>query len=152
MCLEPLELVENLSCWENIYRIILCDILFNFPHVVINNQIAICVSVQNPNIVSISFVWAGAQAPVRSFFVGTSPEFDMAVATLCAVARGNQGCHLTINGKSFTYQTYVIRHNHNQQLQITAAYPIVPAHSAPVNATGEELVGWSLGLWLRVQV
>ncbi|XP_025092763.1 poly(U)-specific endoribonuclease-like [Pomacea canaliculata] len=95
----------------------------------------------NPNIVSISFVWEGAQAPVRSFFVGTSPEFDMAVATLCAVARGNQGCHLTINGKSFTYQTYVIRHNHNQQLQITAAYPIVPAHSAPVNATGEELVG-----------
>ncbi|XP_025090994.1 poly(U)-specific endoribonuclease-like [Pomacea canaliculata] len=84
----------------------------------------------DPNIVSISFAWKGAVAPIRSFFVGTSPEFDMAVATLCAVARTDQVCPLTINGKSFTYQTYDVRHK--LQLQIAAAYPIVPPHSAEI--------------------
>ncbi|PVD31921.1 hypothetical protein C0Q70_07347 [Pomacea canaliculata] len=94
---------------------------------------------KNPSMVSVSFDWLGIQAPIRSFFVGVSPEFDMALATVCALVRPERACPVVINNQTFTYQTYIIRHK--RQLQLAAAFPIVPLHTAPPNATGSDFMG-----------
>lgn len=39
-------------------------------------------------------------------FVGTSPEYEMAMYTICFLARPNAECTFDLNGNSVTIQTY----------------------------------------------
>ncbi|EYC10766.1 hypothetical protein Y032_0053g2286 [Ancylostoma ceylanicum] len=49
--------------------------------------------------VSLRFTWQGLLKRVGSFMVGTSPEFEMALYTLCFLARrGGQECTVEIDG------------------------------------------------------
>ena len=54
---------------------------------------------------------------------GTSPEFDMALYTLCLVARPAQKCRTRIGDVSQTIKTYDIRDK--KGLQMASAYPYV---------------------------
>ena len=54
---------------------------------------------------------------------GTSPEFDMALYTLCLVARPAQKCKTRIGDVSQTIKTYDIRDK--KGLQMASAYPYV---------------------------
>ncbi|XP_071098474.1 uridylate-specific endoribonuclease B-like [Haliotis cracherodii] len=71
---------------------------------------------QNPDIVDVRFNWKNGIAKSSSFFVGTSPEFDMALYTVCALVHPNKNCPVTINGKHFGILTTTARHQQIQQL------------------------------------
>lgn len=55
--------------------------------------------------------------------MGTSPEFDLAIYTLCMIARPGQTCTTTIQGASFSMQTYDV--SHVTGLQVASAFPMV---------------------------
>ncbi|XP_024937721.1 poly(U)-specific endoribonuclease homolog [Cephus cinctus] len=58
-----------------------------------------------------------------SMFIGTSPELEMALYTLCFFARPNRYCRLSLNEKKLGIQTYVWN-DRNKEL-IAAAFPMI---------------------------
>lgn len=73
------------------------------------------------NIVAARFTWNGLSKAKGSFFVGVSPEFDIAIYTACALTRPNSSCSFTMAGTSLTIQTYDVAHKSG--LQVATAYP-----------------------------
>ena len=71
-----------------------------------------------PDLVAVNYDWSGRHKALGSFFVGTSPEFDLALFTLCAVMR--QGA-VRLQGSSLHIQTWDVEHVSG--LQIASAYP-----------------------------
>jgi len=55
-----------------------------------------------------SFEWRNVEKPISSMFIGPSPEFELAVYTICWYARPNAICPLVLNGKKLKVQTYDI--------------------------------------------
>nr|KAG5699948.1 hypothetical protein BaRGS_018247 [Batillaria attramentaria] len=72
----------------------------------------------SPNLVALNYSWNGRHKGLGSFFLGTSPEFDMALYTLCALA--NTGA-VQLNGKYIHIQTHDISFVSGHQ--IASAYP-----------------------------
>ncbi|XP_061177793.1 uridylate-specific endoribonuclease D-like [Saccostrea echinata] len=73
------------------------------------------------NIVAARFTWKGLSKAKGSFFVGVSPEFDIAIYTACTLTRPNASCSLTMAGNSLQIQTYDV--GHKTGLQVGTAYP-----------------------------
>ncbi|XP_067666076.1 uridylate-specific endoribonuclease B-like [Haliotis asinina] len=76
---------------------------------------------QDPPLVSIQFQWNDAMGRKKNFFVGTSPEFDMALYTVCGLVRPNKHCDVTINGQNITIKATTSRYQ--STLQLTGAVP-----------------------------
>jgi len=60
---------------------------------------------QEPRLYGVHFEWDGAEKPVSSTLVGSSPEYDMAIFTLCHLARPDSVCKVTLlneSGRSYT--------------------------------------------------
>jgi len=57
-------------------------------------------------ILSARFVWLNNKKPVTSMFIGTSPELEMALYTICFYARPSSKCPVQLNGKRLTIQTF----------------------------------------------
>lgn len=81
------------------------------------------ISSKEPDIIAAKFEWNGKMKTKGSFFIGVSPEFDMAIYTLCAMTHPNSICSFTIQGQTIQIQTWDI--NHKSGLQIGSAYPIL---------------------------
>ena len=64
------------------------------------------------------------------FVVGTSPEFELAVYTLCFVARPNEVCRLRINGNDVFIQTLEEDRGHQHVFgrKVREAYILTGAH------------------------
>nr|KAG5692873.1 hypothetical protein BaRGS_002308 [Batillaria attramentaria] len=62
-----------------------------------------------------------AMKSLGSFFIGTSPEFDLALYTVCAFDFPNAICNVRLGGSNLQIQTWDI--NHVSGLQIGSAYP-----------------------------
>ncbi|KAK9499928.1 hypothetical protein O3M35_002864 [Rhynocoris fuscipes] len=73
------------------------------------------------SIIKVKYTWKNVTKPAGSMFVGTSPEFDMALYTVCFFARPNDRCNLSVGGKSFFIQSYVFKEG-NKDI-IGSAYP-----------------------------
>ncbi|XP_061178285.1 uridylate-specific endoribonuclease-like [Saccostrea echinata] len=73
------------------------------------------------NIVAARFTWNGLSKAKGSFFVGVSPEFDIAIYTACALTRPNAICSFAMAGNSLQIQTYDVAHKTG--LQVATAYP-----------------------------
>ena len=69
------------------------------------------------------FLWDGLEKKRGSMFVGTSPEFDLALYTLCMIARPGQTCNTSIQGTTVSIQTYDV--SHASGLQVASAFPMV---------------------------
>ncbi|ESO86432.1 hypothetical protein LOTGIDRAFT_129256, partial [Lottia gigantea] len=78
---------------------------------------------KEPFLVEFTFTWDGKWKPISSFFIGTSPEFDMALSTICILSEPNRACKFTLEGQDFRIQNYDIPHIHG--LQVASAYPEV---------------------------
>ena len=63
-----------------------------------------------------NFKWKNTLKPSGSMFIGTSPEFEMAVYTVCFYARPGGQCPLTIAGKSVPIQTHFFSQRGKQLL------------------------------------
>ncbi|XP_059575035.1 uridylate-specific endoribonuclease C [Alligator mississippiensis] len=59
-----------------------------------------------PDILAIQYRWNSYLKSVGSLFIGSSPEFEMAVYTLCFKARPDRLCTLSLAGKRAQIQTY----------------------------------------------
>lgn len=67
--------------------------------------------------------WHGKPKKQASFFMGTSPEFDMSIYTLCAITRTNSDCNLSINQAQVPIKTFDVAHVDG--LQVGTAFPTV---------------------------
>ncbi|XP_013408406.1 poly(U)-specific endoribonuclease-C-like [Lingula anatina] len=77
----------------------------------------------SPQVLKVRLEWFGKSRSQSSFFLGTSPEYDMAVYTVCALARNNSRCPIVLAGKSVSIQTYDV--GHKSGLQIATSYPAI---------------------------
>ncbi|XP_023717904.1 poly(U)-specific endoribonuclease homolog [Cryptotermes secundus] len=61
-------------------------------------------------ILKIHYKWANVMKPVGSMFVGTSPELEMALYTVCFLVHPDQKCHVRMAGKHFSIRTHTYRY------------------------------------------
>jgi poly(U)-specific endoribonuclease len=76
------------------------------------------------SVITHTFDWLNNKKPISSMFIGTSPEFDMAVFTVCWFARPNAKCPITLNGAKLNIQTYDITYGGKKY--VASAYPDIP--------------------------
>ncbi|XP_055837450.1 endoribonuclease CG2145-like [Episyrphus balteatus] len=69
----------------------------------------------------VRFTLDGLNKPVNTLFVGTSPEMEIALYTICFQFRPDELCKLSMGEKNFAIQTYTWRYN--GQLLIGSAFP-----------------------------
>jgi len=67
------------------------------------------------------FTWYGANKAIGGYYIGTSPEYELAVYTLCFFTRPNSQCRVEANGIQHFIQTYEL--NSNGQVLVGSAYP-----------------------------
>lgn len=71
---------------------------------------------------SVKFMWKGLPKKSGSLLFGTSPEFDMALYTLCFLSRrGNDKCEVEIDGFPLSITSYDL--SQNGKVYIGTAYP-----------------------------
>lgn len=75
---------------------------------------------QKAIIVKMRLKLKGQTKPVSSIVVGISPELEIALYTLCFMARPNKLCHLNFNESKFAIQTHTF--NHGEKRLIATAY------------------------------
>ncbi|XP_074836503.1 uridylate-specific endoribonuclease [Carettochelys insculpta] len=59
-----------------------------------------------PDVLGLKFEWDGYVKQVGSAFIGSSPEFEFGLYTLCFIARPGKMCRLSLGGKQLGIQTY----------------------------------------------
>ena len=73
-----------------------------------------------PQTIGAHFEWNGKLKKLGSFMYGTSPEFDIAMFTVCFYVRRNQHCNFFIDRHLVEVVTYDI--NHGGGIHIGTAY------------------------------
>lgn len=63
----------------------------------------------------------GIDKPVDTMFVGTSPELEMALYSLCFLTRADRSCPLSLGGKDFNLRTHTFRYRSKDM--IGSAFP-----------------------------
>ncbi|XP_015093539.2 uridylate-specific endoribonuclease [Vicugna pacos] len=59
-----------------------------------------------PDVLAMQFSWDGYYKQVGSAFIGSSPEFEFALYSLCFIARPGKVCQLSLGGHPLAIQTY----------------------------------------------
>ncbi|XP_055973876.1 uridylate-specific endoribonuclease [Sorex fumeus] len=59
-----------------------------------------------PDVLAMQFNWDGYYKEVGSAFIGSSPEFEFALYSLCFIARPGRMCQLSLGGYPLAIQTY----------------------------------------------
>ncbi|KAH9518607.1 hypothetical protein Btru_005759 [Bulinus truncatus] len=59
-----------------------------------------------PNIVGAAFSWNNHVKTMGSFFIGVSPEFEIAIYSLCFLTSSDRECKITLNGSPVTIMTF----------------------------------------------
>ncbi|XP_069828357.1 uridylate-specific endoribonuclease D-like [Dendropsophus ebraccatus] len=80
-----------------------------------------------PDVYGFQFKWSTYLKTIGSMFIGTSPEFEFAVYTLCYVTRPDSVCTLTMGGQTLKIQTYTWANSSygNGKRYVASAYPVV---------------------------
>ena len=73
------------------------------------------------SIVEIRTKYNGHDKPVTTIFVGTSPELEMALYTVCFYARPDGNCPVSLGGTKFNIVTYKFKYRGNDL--VGTAYP-----------------------------
>ncbi|XP_067909848.1 uridylate-specific endoribonuclease A [Heterodontus francisci] len=81
-----------------------------------------------PDILAMQFDWNGYYKQVGSGFIGSSPEFDFAIYTLCFIARPNAPCTVSLGGNTMKIQTYTWTKSTygNGKKYVASAFPLTP--------------------------
>ncbi|XP_032104315.1 poly(U)-specific endoribonuclease isoform X4 [Sapajus apella] len=59
-----------------------------------------------PDVLAMQFTWDGYYKEVGSAFIGSSPEFEFALYSLCFIARPGKVCQLSLGGYPLAIRTY----------------------------------------------
>ncbi|XP_041975323.1 poly(U)-specific endoribonuclease homolog isoform X2 [Aricia agestis] len=73
------------------------------------------------SVLSLPYIEQGLHKPVGSFFIGFSPELEMALYTLCYVTREGKDCNLKLGSKDVDILTHNYRYRSKNY--IGSAYP-----------------------------
>nr|CAD7461764.1 unnamed protein product [Timema tahoe] len=95
----------------------------------VSNTTTTCAKVSNTtttyakkgSILKLQHKWEGVIKPVGSMFVGTSPELEMALYTVCFLTRPNERCRLSMANKVFHIKTFTF--NYRGKSLIGSAFP-----------------------------
>lgn len=81
-----------------------------------------------PDVLGMQFMWDGYFKQVGSAVIGSSPEFDFSVYSLCYIARPGKLCRLSLGGKELSVQTYTWDNSFygDGKRFIASAYPTTP--------------------------
>ncbi|XP_065128676.1 uridylate-specific endoribonuclease A [Paramisgurnus dabryanus] len=81
-----------------------------------------------PDVLGMQFKWDGYFKEVGSAFIGSSPEFDLAMYTLCYITRPGKKCYLSLGGQTQSIQTYTWDKSTygDGKKYIGSAYPATP--------------------------
>ncbi|XP_078282752.1 uridylate-specific endoribonuclease A [Rhinoraja longicauda] len=84
--------------------------------------------VNYPDVLAMQFNWNGYYKQVGSGFIGSSPEFDLAIYTLCFIARPNNACKLSLGGNPMDIQSYTWTKSTygNGKKYIGSVFPLTP--------------------------
>lgn len=69
------------------------------------------------------FNWRNFCKPISSMFIGTSPEFELALFNVCYHARRNRLCSVTLGGTNLNIQTFDI--TRSGRTFVSTAYPVI---------------------------
>ncbi|PSN50777.1 Poly(U)-specific endoribonuclease [Blattella germanica] len=72
-------------------------------------------------ILKLHYKWSNLVKPVGSMFVGTSPELEMALYTVCFLVRPEEKCQVRMAGKNFSIRTHTFRYRSKNM--IGSAFP-----------------------------
>ncbi|NP_001104223.1 poly(U)-specific endoribonuclease-D precursor [Xenopus laevis] len=78
-----------------------------------------------PDIYAFQLKWSTYLKTLGSFFIGSSPEFDIAMYTLCYVTRPDSLCSVKMGGSIFQIQTYTWANSTygNGKRYVASSYP-----------------------------
>ncbi|XP_073417527.1 uridylate-specific endoribonuclease isoform X2 [Dendrobates tinctorius] len=78
-----------------------------------------------PDVLGKQFNWEGFHKEVGTQIIGSSPEFDIAVYSLCFISRPGKKCTVSMGGHEIAIQTYEWTKNsyNNGKKHIATAYP-----------------------------
>ncbi|KAE8626707.1 hypothetical protein XENTR_v10006719 [Xenopus tropicalis] len=78
-----------------------------------------------PDVYAFQLKWNTYLKTIGSFFVGSSPEFDIAMYTLCYVTRPDSLCTVQMGGSTFQIQTYTWANSTygNGKRYVASSYP-----------------------------
>ncbi|KAL2091037.1 hypothetical protein ACEWY4_013300 [Coilia grayii] len=81
-----------------------------------------------PDVLGMQFKWDGYYKQVGSAIMGCSPEFDLALYSLCYIARPGKQCKLSLGGKPLIIQTYTWDNSSygDGKKYIASAFPATP--------------------------
>uniref|UniRef100_UPI00398E5D13 uridylate-specific endoribonuclease A n=1 Tax=Pristiophorus japonicus TaxID=55135 RepID=UPI00398E5D13 len=81
-----------------------------------------------PDILAMQFNWNGYYKAVGSGIVGSSPEFDFAIFTLCFIAKPDKQCTVSLGGNTMNIQTYTWTKSTygNGKKYVASAFPLTP--------------------------
>lgn len=65
----------------------------------------------------------GNKRKMSTIFIGTTPELEVALYTLCFFARPNKRCNVSFTKLKFSIQTYVL-HSNNKKF-VASAFPVI---------------------------
>ncbi|CAG7836819.1 unnamed protein product [Allacma fusca] len=94
------------------------------------------------SVISINFDWKDHCKTRSSMFIGTSPEFEFALYTLCWFTRPGQLCPVVLGGKAMSIQTYVHTNQYGTQF-VAAAYPVL-SDSTAIPTSSKLILGFAL--------
>ncbi|NXN21473.1 ENDUC protein, partial [Nycticryphes semicollaris] len=81
-----------------------------------------------PDVLALQYRWGQHLKSIGSTFLGSSPEFDLALYTLCFKTRPDRQCHVSLGGKEATIQTYSWANSFygDNQRFVASSYPLSP--------------------------
>ncbi|XP_077459842.1 uridylate-specific endoribonuclease A isoform X1 [Stigmatopora argus] len=81
-----------------------------------------------PDVLGMQFRWDGYFKQVGSAVIGSSPEFDLAIYSLCYITKPGKQCRLSLGGKELIIQTYTWDNSNygDGKKYIGSAFPATP--------------------------
>ncbi|XP_022204352.1 poly(U)-specific endoribonuclease homolog [Nilaparvata lugens] len=74
------------------------------------------------SLLKLHYTWKNVDKPVGTLFVGTSPELELSLYSICYLARAGEKCNFKLNGKPLFIQSYTFTGPKSQKL-IGSIYP-----------------------------
>lgn len=76
---------------------------------------------QKGQVVKYRFTYDNLSKPVNAMFIGTLPEFDMALYTICFQLKANKECNVSVGGTKFIIRTHTFKYRGHRL--IGSAFP-----------------------------
>ena len=88
-------------------------------------DIGFCVVFQRAMVIKFTFKWDQYLKPVTSMLVGTSPELEIALYTLCFYTRPGRDCWVSLGGKRFKLKTHTYHNRSSGKRLFRSAYVVL---------------------------